>query len=143
LRHAVELALEHPDDLDEVLEHHLRETARAVRSRLYGTAELVPPPELPTIPAASVEPIVEPSPVTPLASSRVRKTAHGFRSPLLRELFLRSIRAGYQWQRTGGGHVVIHAPGGPVSLSITAYDGPANARIIAVARRAGVDVTGL
>jgi hypothetical protein len=146
LRHAVELALEHPAELDDVLELRLRETARAVRSALYGTGELVPPPELPVeLEELAREPSLSSSRITPLANGRVRKVAHGFRSPRARELFLRAVRDGHRWQRTSSGHVLIHGPTGEVSLSMSVDERNArswaNAR--ATARRAGLNVEGL
>lgn len=69
-----------------------------------------------------------------------RPGATGWRSKTLRSIFLAADAAGWRWRESG--HVVLYPPDGsrPFVLSKTAYDGPAMATVLAVARRGGLDV---
>jgi hypothetical protein len=71
-----------------------------------------------------------------------RSVARGFRSPELRDAFHAALAAGWRYRFSGGGHVILLAPDGTttVSLSVTAqHTGRSVNNALADLRRAGLE----
>jgi len=135
---AVDEVLKHAQ-VSPVLEIRVKELERALRSELYGVAK--------------APPLIDPAPSigrtysapAPTDFGTERSLAASFRNKRMRELFLRGIKAGWQADHTGGGHVRLKGPaGGLLILSASAADrGRGWENLKANAKRQGLDTDGL